>query len=291
MKKVIWAIVIIVVLVLLVGLRLKRREVVVQREQGSIPVEVEIAKRMDMENWVWFSGVVQGIDQTPIFPDLPGRFLRYVVKEGSYVKKGDVVAYLEREVPGVKIKPVPVKAPITGIVSINSLDKGFPVMQNTPVATVARINRVKVSFQIPSGLRLKKNDPVYLVTSDGKKIYGRITFISYFVDPKTGTRRVITEFENKNRKVLPGDFVRVYVRNLNVKNVVALPVNAVLGVEEKFVFLVKNGKAFQTSVKTGAMNNSFIQILEGVTEGDTVIVVGQEIVRDGSRVEIRGIND
>ena len=44
-------------------------------------------------------------------------------------------------------------------------------------------------------------------------------------------------------------------------------------------------------VETGVMNEEFMEIVDGISTGDTVIVLGQNIVKDGSRVEIRGSND
>lgn len=84
-------------------------------------------------------------------------------------------------------------------------------------------------------------------------------------------------------------FARVWVEVERKENIIAIPVDAVIGLIDKHVFKVKNGRAIQKPVKVGISNESRISIEEGVEEGDTVIVEGQLIVNDGSRVEIKEI--
>ena len=118
MKK--WIIIIVVVVLILVvpGLiRFLKSSEKVGREDGGVPVVVTTAKIKDAVKTMSFSSRVQGIEQAQIYPDIPGRFLRYAVDNGQWVKKDQIIAYLEQDIPGVVREPIAVKSTIPGIIS------------------------------------------------------------------------------------------------------------------------------------------------------------------------------
>ena len=76
---------------------------------------------------------------------------------------------------------------------------------------------------------------------------------------------------------------------LSEDNAISLPIDAVIGLVDKYVFKVRKGKALLSSVETGFTNGDNIVIKNGVSIGDTIIVVGQNIVKDSAKVDIKEI--
>jgi len=288
MKKIWWIIIIVIILILLAPVFLRRgKKRAVKEGISEIPVVVTTIQKRNIEEWLSYSVIVEGLDQTMVFSDLPGRFSRFVVKEGSYVHKYNIIAYIEREVPGVEIKPIPVKAPVTGYVSLLPTDRGTPVMQNTPIAQVASIKVVKVKFSVPENTKLKPGDPLKLKINNLLETYnGKIKFVSRFPDPVTKTTKVIGIFKNKNMKIKPGMFGKVLVRIAQKRDCLSTPDIAIIGIENKYIFKVKDERAEEIPVNVGASNGYFTEILGDIHTGDTIIVKGQHIVKDGSRVRI-----
>lgn len=288
MKKIWWIIIIVIILILLAPIFLRKgKKRVVKEGISEIPVVVTTVQKRNIEEWLNYSVVVEGLDQTMVFSDLPGRFSRFVVKEGSYVHKDNVIAYIEKEVPGVEIKPIPVKAPVTGYVSLFPIDKGTPVMQNKPIAQVASIKMVKVKFSVPEKIKLKPGDPLKLKIKGVSETYnGKIKFVSKFPDPVTKTTSVIGIFKNMNMVIKPGMFGQVLVRITQKKDCLSVPEIAIIGIENKYVFKVKDGRAEEIPISVGISNGYFTEILGDIHTGDTIIVKGQHIVKDGSRVRI-----
>lgn len=297
MKKWIFIILIILLIGIPLTIHLSRRtegkETV--REEG-VPVTVTVAGIDDIAKKMSFSSQVEGIEQTPVYPDLPGDFMKFLVEDGQYVRKGQPLAYIEQDIPGVQREPIMVKSPISGIISLNSFDKGQlvrpqdPMTGSEPLGHVARVDRLKVKFSVPEKYRLKKGLPIEVeIPSLSGRFSGEITKASSFYDPSTRSQSVIGIFPNLERRIIPGMFARVWVEVERKENIIAIPVDAVIGLIDKHVFKVKNGRAIQKPVKVGISNESRISIEEGVEEGDTVIVEGQLIVNDGSRVEIKEI--
>jgi len=290
----------IIFIILLIGipslLRISRATKKQEVEDIGVPVAVTTATTTDVVKIMSFSSRVQGIEQAPVYPDLPGDFLKFLVQDGQYVRKDQSIAYIEQDIPGVEREPISVKSPIYGIISLNPVDRGQlvrpqdPMVHTDPLAHVARIEKIKIKFTVPEKYHLKKGLAVKVeIPSLSKTFDGVIEEAASFYDPQTRTQSIVGIVDNSNREILPVMFAKVWVEVARESKVVAVPIDAVIGIVDKFIFKVNNGKAIQVSVETGLANDINIVIESGVENGDTVIVEGQLIVKDSSKVEIKEI--
>lgn len=288
----------IIFIILLIGIptlvRISRATEKQEIEDKGVPVAVTIATKEDIVKIMNFSSRVEGIEQAPVYPDLPGDFLKFLVQDGQYVRKDQSIAYIEQDIPGVEREPISVKSPLSGIISINPVDRGQlvrpqdPMVQSDPLAQVARIEKIKVKFRVPEKYHLKENLPIKVEIPSLSKTYdGVIEEATSFYDPQTRTQSVVGIIENPNREILPGMFAKVWVEVARVENAVAVPIDAVIGIVDKYIFKVDKGRAIQVAVETGLANDINIVVESGVENGDTIIVEGQLIVKDSSKVEIK----
>jgi len=284
----------IIFLILLIGIpsyvRINRKRHKVEKKVEAVPVVVTIVEEGNIIRIMSFSSKIKGIDQATIYPDLMGRFLRFTVEDGQRVREGEIIAYIELEIPGVERKPISVESPISGVISLSPLDRGEPITQQVPIAQVARVDRVKVEFDVPEKFHLKKGTPIEVdIPSLNKKFKGEIIKASAFYNSKSRTQRVQGIIQNPDNEIIPGMFARVWVEVAKESNSITLPLNALVGTVFKYVFRVKNGKAVLTPVEAGLSNESHVAIRKGISKGDTVLIVGQYIVKDGVRVGIKEI--
>jgi len=296
MKK--WIFILILVLILAVPglIRLKRAsEKNVEKDEG-VPVVVTTAKVSDVVKIMSFSSQVQGIEQAQIFPDIPGKFLKFTVKDGQWVKKDQIIAYVEQDIPGVVRQPIAIKSTISGIVSLRSVDKGQlirqqdPMFPDPPLAEVARVDRIKVEFDVPEKFYIKKGVPIKVeIPSLSKTFEGKIEKASVFYNSSTRTQDVVGVIQNSKNEIRPGMFAKVYVEVARENNAISLPIDAVIGLVDKYVFKAREGKAILSSVEAGFTNGNNIVIKNGVSIGDTVIIVGQYIVKDSAKIDIKEI--
>src|SRR3990172_8985333 len=105
------------------------------------------------------------------------------------------------------------------------------------------------------------------------------------------TRTIQTEVHipNSNRMLKPGMFAKLEIILSEKPQALVVPGEAVL--EERgarFVFLVKGSQAFRKEVITGIAQEQDLEILDGLKEGDRVIVKGQESTKDGASVRVTG---
>ncbi|WP_375196092.1 efflux RND transporter periplasmic adaptor subunit [Sphingobium sp.] len=185
-----------------------------------------------------------------------------------------------------------IRAPFGGWVSLRTVSPGAIVTAGTPIATVSDISRIKLDFTVPE-TRLSlihEGQPIKAVSAawPDRPFSGTITTIDPVIDPATRAVRVRAILPNTDRALKPGMLLTVNVIARQRRSL-AVPELAVVGDgEERFLFLVQDGKAKRVKVDTGVRQNGRVEILGGVRAGQTVVTDGVVKLTDGVPVRLPG---
>ena len=120
----------------------------------------------------------------------------------------------------------------------------------------------------------------------GKQFEGTIDRVSPVVDAGSGTFRVVCAFEGGGL-LQPGMFGRIRIDYDQRANALVIPRSALL--EDggaPTVYTVREGKAVRTAVKLGYTEGEWVEVREGLREGDPVVVAGKAALRDGTQVQV-----
>jgi len=116
---------------------------------------------------------------------------------------------------------------------------------------------------------------------------GKISLISPYVDAATATFGVRIRVTDTGGLLRPGMFARVAIVYERKLDALQIPRTALLdGDGPPKVFVVVAGKAAERSVRLGLSNGAMIEVLEGLKDGEQVVVVGQGAVKPGAAVRI-----
>ncbi len=117
---------------------------------------------------------------------------------------------------------------------------------------------------------------------------GKVNFSSPTLDPDTGALVVRATFQNPDRLILPGQFVKAYVSGAVYPNAIFVPQKAVFqGQNGMSVFVLdKNNKASMRNVEVGEWYEDYWIIKKGLVPGDVVVVDGTNKVTEGAIVQI-----
>jgi len=183
-----------------------------------------------------------------------------------------------------------VLAPFDGIIGLRNVSEGGYVSQTTRIASVQKINPLKVDFAIPEKYagQVAVGDLVHF-TSDEPKLQftGAVYAIEPKIDPTMGTLQLRAMCENRAEKVFPGAFVHIELRLKQISDALLVPTQAVIPVLKGQTILVRrNGAVVSIPVKTGIRTASAVQITEGLSPGDTVITTGIMQLRPGMPVQV-----
>lgn len=191
-----------------------------------------------------------------------------------------------------------IKSPITGRTGSLLVKQGNIVSaNNTDLVQINQVQPVFVAFSVPE-LRLRAIQarygraaiPVIATPQDREDVaHGTLTFFDNTVDPTTGTIRLRGTFPNPDRKLWPGEFLRVRLQLGSEDNAVVVPNQAVqTGQDGQFIFVVKEDRSVETRpITTGQRTGDDIVIESGLRPGETIVTEGQLRLSAGMKVSIR----
>ncbi|MBR5199748.1 MAG: efflux RND transporter periplasmic adaptor subunit [Bacteroidales bacterium] len=185
------------------------------------------------------------------------------------------------------------RSPIDGVVTARNYDAGDMYAMTSPIYVVEQIIPVKLLVAISESdyTKVKKGDSIE-ITADaipGKTFYGKVEKIYPTVDPATRTFVVEVVVANAYKTLRPGMFARVTVNFGTNKNVVIPDVAVVKqqGSGERFVYVLnEDGTVTYQKVVLGRRMGAEYEVLEGLTDGATIVTGGQIRLKDGVKVTV-----
>jgi membrane fusion protein, multidrug efflux system len=183
-----------------------------------------------------------------------------------------------------------VYSPIDGYISERSADLGEYVSTTTKVATVVRINPLRVRIDIPEQAipAVSVGQSVSVTTSawPDRNFSGRIARISPNVTASSRTLTVEAEIDNGSGALKPGQFATVRILESRAEPATLVPARAVRtesGVSR--IFVIKDGHAQERVVQLGQTEGDLIEIKSGVAANENVATSNVEQLSDGMAVK------
>ncbi|MGM0596467.1 MAG: efflux RND transporter periplasmic adaptor subunit [Myxococcota bacterium] len=222
----------------------------------------------------------------------------------TLVKKG-AIAGEEYELARVKLKEARaawaqaveklgdylIKAPWEGIVQKVHVNVGDFVSISENLVDIYAPDSLVVRFSIPETQSVKINKQTEIKLKfdahGDKSFQGRIARIYPEIDILTRSRTVEAVVE-KNVNLLPGMFVRVQVSLVTKTDIMVVPTEAILRKKQQkpHVMVIKNNTTQKRPVETGMESRGKVEILSGVTPGETIAVRGHKRLGNGKKVRI-----
>ncbi|MHB8906555.1 MAG: efflux RND transporter periplasmic adaptor subunit [Melioribacteraceae bacterium] len=209
-------------------------------------------------------------------------------------KLGAAMAEAQYIVAKRQLNDTQIKTPISGYITARYVDLGSMVQgapQATMVANIVDISKLKVKLNLAeSDAFLTKAGDAVSVTVDvypGVTFKGRVESVSSKGD-EAHTYPVEISINNESAHPLKaGMFARVEFTSLKNRETIVIPRDALVGsVKEPQVFVVENGIAKLRNLTVGSESGIFVQVLQGLMEGETIVVNGQNNLVDNLKVEI-----
>jgi multidrug efflux pump subunit AcrA (membrane-fusion protein) len=182
-----------------------------------------------------------------------------------------------------------VYSPIDGYITDRSADLGEYVSTTTKVATVVRINPLRVRIDIPEQAipAVSVGQSVSVTTSawPDKNFSGRIARISPNVTATSRTLTVEAEIENASGALKPGQFATVRILQSAAAPATLVPARAVRtesGVSR--IFVIKDGRAQERVVQLGQTEGDLVEVKSGVAGSENVATSNVDQLSDGMAV-------
>jgi RND family efflux transporter MFP subunit len=193
----------------------------------------------------------------------------------------------------VQLANLTITAPADGIIATRNVDPGEMASNQSPVVNIvntdimiiegslaeSEVNLVAVGEQVKVFVKAVQETP-YL---------GKVLSVSPSADARTKAFPVRIELENKDASLKSGMIAEVILDTKTKEGVLLIPKEAVLDRgDKKIAFVVKAKAALEKQVTLGLSDDTNVEVASGLSEGDQVVVNGQQLLTDQAPVSVQG---
>ena len=315
-------------------------------KRSILNVNAVVVKPQTISDEIFINGSLLPDEEVDLSFETSGKIVEINFKEGSFVKKGDLLAkvndrhlqaQLQRLTAQIKLAEdrvyrqskllqkdavsqeayeqvktdlatlnadielvkanialTELRAPFDGVIGLRGVSVGTYASPSVVVAKLAKISPIKVEFAVPEryaddvkvGYNVK-----FSLTGELDQFNAKVYAKEAMIDPSTHTLTVRAMYDNPKGAALAGRYASVNLEKQRIENAIIVPSEAIvpeMGVDK--LFLYKSGKAQPVSVVTGIRTEAAVQIVDGIKQGDTVIVSGTLQLRMGLPVVLDNVN-
>jgi len=264
-----------------------------QRRRGSSStVRVTPVSLETIEQSVIINGEILARNQVTIYPTVGGRLVQTRFGIGDRVNRGDVVAMIDPSRPGEVYSWNPVISTISGTVLNAPFSIGDTVTPSSGVYLIGDLTSLIVETFIPerfvSSIRLGMRAVLWFEAIGNETFNAEVMEINPVLDPVSRTLRIRLRFLNPDPRIRAGMFATISLVTNRKENVPVINRTSVINTYGSWIVFVvdDNNRARRREVTLGIDNEDFIEILDGVSEGERIVSEGQNFLSDGDSVRI-----
>lgn len=252
----------------------------------------------NLDEYLEFGGDVAAASSVAALPDMAGKISRTLVNVGDMVKKNQVIAYVDASRPGMDYSASPVKAPISGRVISFIPTIGTMVSQATVVAEIADTDELEIKVSVAerfiSRISMGQTAVVTFDAYPDVEFKAKVFEVSPVLDKTSRTMSVKLRINPPDKRIKAGMYARVRLITDSVRDAIVVPSSAIVTREDvPYLFVVASQKDGDTPAKVklcpierGILVDNKVEITKGLIAGDEIVVKGQNLLNDGSNVNI-----
>lgn len=185
-------------------------------------------------------------------------------------------------------KTLDLTAPVSGSVALINLKEGQIAHPGDVIITIFQDDELEIVFDVVAEDRrlISEGQKITALFQDTDPVQGNVTEISMSTRDKSRLFPIYARID-ANENIYPGMMATVDLLIDRKEGVLAIPVDAIMDRSgKKLVMKVVNGTARITPVTVGIQSEDFVEILSGVSRGESVAIYGHTALEDGTKLKI-----
>ncbi|MCL2443061.1 MAG: efflux RND transporter periplasmic adaptor subunit [Treponema sp.] len=274
-----------------------------EKEEPEIEIPVfavntTLAVEGQIQDYLYFSGDIIAGSTVDVHPEVAGRITQIYVSAGSRVNRGAPIAAIDPSRPGMSFRQSVTTAPISGTIVAVPAQVGMTVNQAVPLARIAGGGGLEIKISVAerfiSRITPNLSCEVTLDAWPGEVFYGSIREVSPTVDLASRTMEARVNVRDTSSRLKPGMFAKVRVITERKDDIVKIPANAVINrFGEHYVYVIEKDEenpeidiVRKRIIVPGILIEGVMEIQSGLAPDEEIVVRGQTLLDDGSRVNI-----
>ena len=219
-----------------------------------------------------------------------GSEIQYLQAKTNYEAQLKAVAQMKAQ-----LAKTIVRAPFSGVIDEVITEKGQVVAPGQPLMRIVNLSNMYVGANIPENFigKIKNGASVdVFIKSIGKTVTGKVRQVGNYINPNNRNFSIEIAVPNQDNLLRPNQVAVLKIADYNKANAILIPESIVTenASGEKIVYTInsqsKKTVAVKKVVKTGLTSGANIEVLEGLTNGDVVIIEGARSVQEGDAIEV-----
>lgn len=309
---------------------------------GALPVNGMIARASYLTNGIRSAGTLLANEEVDIVSKVSGKVTGVYFKEGSRVKKGDLLVKiydddlqaqlrrseiqekllsekLERQrvllakdavsreafdqlqtdynviladmnLLKVRIAETEVRAPFDGVIGFRYVSEGTYVQPSVKIAHLTDPSILKLEFAISEKYiseNLMGKKISFETEGYSDEFFATVYAVDYRIDETTRTIGLRARYNNSDGRLVPGMFASLTLITDEKQNALQVPTESVVPeANEKKIWVTRNGRAVLIPIVTGERTASMVEVVAGLSAGDTVLTTGLMQLRENMPVQV-----
>jgi len=193
----------------------------------------------------------------------------------------------------VNISKTEIRAPYSGRMGLRNISMGAYISPSNLLTTISQVEAVKIEFSVPEKYSAQmSNGMVIRFTLEGNNVpyTAHVVATESRIEENTRNLRVRAVVNSHDKNLIPGNFAKVQVVLGKDDKALMVPTESIIPqARNKQVIVYRGGKADFLTVTTGVRDSTLIQVLTGLTPGDTVITTGLLFLKPKADVKLTKI--
>jgi membrane fusion protein (multidrug efflux system) len=194
------------------------------------------------------------------------------------------------ELTKVNIAKTEIRAPFDGKIGLRNVSLGAYVAPTTVIATLRQLNQLKLEFTVPekySAEFIKGKSVSFGIEGSKDRFNATVIATELSIDANTRSLKVRALVKGGNPYLVPGAFAKVALHLEKNDFAMVIPTQAVIPLARgKQVIVYRGGSTEFLNISTGIRDSSFVQVLDGIKPGDTVLISGLMSIRPTSKIQL-----
>ncbi|MDR1810642.1 MAG: efflux RND transporter periplasmic adaptor subunit [Prevotella sp.] len=199
------------------------------------------------------------------------------------------------ELVKAQIDQTELRAPFDGLVGLRMVSEGAYASPTTNITRLTKITPLKIEFSVneAQASAIKPGTELHFsLVKDLNKYAASVYAIESNLDQQTFMLKARALYPNTDGRLKPGYSVNIEIKLQEIKNAIIVPsMSVVAEMGRSIAYVYRDGKAHQAVLEKGMRTANSVQIVEGLSVGDTLITTGVMQLRDGMPIVIDHLND
>lgn len=188
-----------------------------------------------------------------------------------------------------------ITAPFDGKLGFKNISIGAFITPTTVITSIKQDDRLKLEFSVPERYtpKVKLGNVIYFTTEASNKKYdAKIYATEAGITADNRSLKVHAAVENRDNNITAGSFAKVAFDMGDNNEAIMVPTQAIIPeARDKKVIVYNGGIANFKVVTTGTRDSAKVEILSGVSIGDTIITTGLLSIKPGSNINLSSLNN